>query len=150
MRDAQHIGGIGLTQAQESALGNRLRAAGLRTTRPRLVLAHLLFANGNRHVTAEKLFEEAGAVGVSVSLATVYNTLNQFCDAGLLREVIVDHARNYFDTNLHDHHHFYIENEARLIDIDADAVDVARLPQSPDGYDVDMVEVIIRLNKATE
>lgn len=150
MRDAQHIDGIGLTQAQESALGNRLRAAGLRTTRPRLVLAHLLFANGNRHVTAEKLFEEARAVGVSVSLATVYNTLNQFCDAGLLREVIVDHARNYFDTNLHDHHHFYIENEARLIDIDADAVDVARLPQSPDGYDVDMVEVIIRLNKATE
>lgn len=150
MRDAQHIGGIGLTKAQESALGNRLRAAGLRTTRPRLVLAHLLFANGNRHVTAEKLFEEARAVGVSVSLATVYNTLNQFCDAGLLREVIVDHARNYFDTNLHDHHHFYIENEARLIDIDADAVDVARLPQSPDGYDVDMVEVIIRLNKATE
>jgi len=148
MRDVQDINEIELTTDQQNLLSRRLRDAGLRTTRPRLVLAHLLFGNGNRHVTAEKLYEEARAVGVSVSLATVYNTLNQFCDAGLLREVIVDHARNYFDTNLQDHHHFYIENEARLIDIAADDVNVARLPQSPDGYDVDMVEVIIRLNKA--
>ena len=129
-------------------LSAKLGAAGLRVTEPRLQLAHLLFRNGNRHVTAEALRDEAQASGLKVSQATVYNTLNQFQAAGLLRQVQVDQARSYFDTNIDAHHHFYVEDEARLIDIAADAVDVTRLPKSPAGYDVDRVEVIIRLDKS--
>lgn len=128
-------------------LSAKLAAVGLRITAPRLQLADLLFAHGNRHITADILYAEARKAGLSVSQATVYNTLNQFHAAGLLRQVQVDQARSYFDTNLDDHHHFYIEDEARLIDIEADAVDVARLPGHPDGYNVDRVEVIIRLEK---
>ena len=137
-----------LTEETRNRLATKLGAAGLRVTEPRLRLAHLLFRHGNRHVTAEALLDEAHASGLRVSQATVYNTLNQLQAAGLLRQVQVDQARSYFDTNIDVHHHFYVEGEARLIDIAADAVDVARLPDSPAGYDVDRVEVIIRLDKS--
>ena len=129
-------------------LADKLSAAGLRVTQARLALAHLLFGQGDRHVTADVLREEALAAGLKISQATVYNTLNQFHAAGLLRQVQVDQARSYFDTNIDAHHHFYVEEEARLIDIAAQEVDVARLPDSPKGYDVDRVEVIIRLDKS--
>ena len=129
-------------------LADKLSTAGLRVTEARLALAHLLFAQGNRHVTADTLLEEAVAAGLRISQATVYNTLNQFHAAGLLRQVQVDQARSYFDTNIDAHHHFYVEKEARLIDIAARDVDVARLPDSPEGYDVNRVEVIIRLDKS--
>lgn len=129
-------------------LADKLSTAGLRVTQARLALAHLLFGQGDRHVTADALREEALAVGLKISQATVYNTLNQFHAAGLLRQVQVDQARSYFDTNIDAHHHFYVEEEARLIDIAAQEVDVARLPDSPKGYDVDRVEVIIRLDKS--
>jgi Fur family transcriptional regulator, iron response regulator len=142
-----HIGAE-LTKETRHALASKLGAAGLRVTEPRLRLAHLLFRHGDRHVTAEALRDEAQASGLKVSQATVYNTLNQFQAAGLLRQVQVDQARSYFDTNIDMHHHFYVEQEARLIDIAANAVEVARLPDSPKGYDVDRVEVIIRLDKA--
>ena len=125
----------------------KLASAGLRITEPRLNLAALLFAHGDRHVTAEKLHEESRQAGLSISQATVYNTLNQFHEAGLLRQVQVDQARSYFDTNLHDHHHFYVEDEARLIDIDAEDINVARLPNHPQGYGVERVDVIVRLAK---
>ena len=128
-------------------LADKLSTAGLRLTQARLALAHLLFGQGDRHVTADALREEALAAGLKISQATVYNTLNQFHAAGLLRQVQVDQARSYFDTNIDAHHHFYVEEEARLIDIAAQEVDVARLPDSPKGYDVDRVEVIIRLDK---
>ena len=136
-----------LISEHQARLAEKLIDAGLRVTKPRLQLAHLLFSCGDRHVTAELLHREARLAGLSISQATVYNTLNQFHEAGLLRQVQVDQARSYFDTNLDAHHHFYVEDEARLIDIAANAVDVARLPQSPEGYDVSRVEVIIRLDK---
>ena len=129
-------------------LSKKLAGAGLRVTAPRLALAQLLFGKGNRHVSAEALYEEARGAGLTVSQATVYNTLNQFEAVGLLRQVQVDQARSYFDTNIDTHHHFYVEAEARLIDIAANAVDVSKLPNSPDGYDIERVEVIIRLDKS--
>lgn len=129
-------------------LSKKLAGAGLRVTTPRLALAQLLFGKGNRHVSAEALYEEARGAGLTVSQATVYNTLNQFEAVGLLRQVQVDQARSYFDTNIDTHHHFYVEAEARLIDIAANAVDVSKLPNSPDGYDIERVEVIIRLDKS--
>ena len=141
---AEHGAEAASDEAQYSTL---LKQAGLRTTKPRLVLAALLFAAGNRHVTAETLAEEARQAGLNVSQATIYNTLNQFLAAGLLREVQVDQSRSYFDTNLSDHHHFFVEDEARLIDIDAAAVQLAELPPAPDGYRTDRVDVVIRLDR---
>jgi Fur family iron response transcriptional regulator len=128
-------------------LAARLKAAGLRTTRPRLALADLLFGKGDRHITAEQLYGEARAAGLSVSQATIYNTLNQFHAVGLLREVQVDPSRSYFDTNTSDHHHFYIEEEGRLIDIEKQAIPIASLPDSPDGFQISDVEIIIRLTR---
>jgi Fur family iron response transcriptional regulator len=110
-----------------------------------LALARLLFASGHRHVTAEELHHEARAAGVRVSLATVYNTLHQFTASGLLRSVTVEGSRSYFDTNNVDHHHFYCEDDGRLMDIDSTSIRIAGLPAPPDGASVERVEVIIRL-----
>ncbi len=125
----------------------RLRAAGLRPTRQRLALARLLFDRGDRHFTAETLHGEAQDLAISVSLATIYNTLHQFTAAGLLREVVVDSGRSYFDTNTSDHHHFYDEDHGDLIDIPGDQVAMAQLPLAPPGRRVRRVDVIIRLKK---
>ena len=125
----------------------RLRKAGLRPTRQRQSLAQLLFGHGDRHVTAESLHEEAVAAGVPVSLATVYNTMHQFTEAGLLREVTVDGTRTYFDTNIGDHHHFYCEDDGTLLDIDGAAIEVAGVPSPPHGAKVDRVDVIVRLKR---
>jgi Fur family transcriptional regulator, iron response regulator len=123
----------------------RLRSAGLRPTRQRQALAQLLFKDKERHVTAETLHGEAVAAGESVSLATVYNTLHQFTEAGLLRQVLVDGSRTYFDTNTGDHHHFYREEDGLLIDIDGAAIAVSGVPQPPKGAKVERIDVIIRL-----
>lgn len=124
---------------------NRLRDAGLRPTRQRLALGRLLFEGGDRHVTAEALHDEAQKAGCGVSLATVYNTLHQFTQAKLLREVVVDSARTYFDTNVCDHHHFFFEENAALMDIAGDSVTIAGVPEAPMGMDVERVDVIVRL-----
>ncbi len=123
----------------------QLKAAGLRPTRQRLALAKLLFEQDCRHVTAEQLHAEARTAGVSVSLATVYNSLHQFTEAGLLREVVVDSGRSYFDTNISDHHHFYFEDSGELADIPPEDVRVAGLPRVPSGTQVSRVDVIIRV-----
>lgn len=131
-------------------LRRRLRQAGLRPTRQRVGLGWLLFAKGDRHLTAEMLFEEASKARLPVSLATVYNTLHQFTGAGLLREVAVDGAKTYFDTNTGDHHHFFLEGENALVDIDRQKVEVAAVPEPPPGYEVARVDVIVRLRKIGE
>ena len=123
----------------------QLRDAGLRPTRQRLALARLLFEKGNRHVTAELLHGEAQQTGVKVSLATVYNTLHQFTEAGLLREIVVDSSRSYFDTNRTEHHHFFHEVSGHLEDIPAEAIEVARMPAPPGGLAVSRVDVIVRV-----
>ena len=123
----------------------RLRDAGLRPTRQRLDLAALLFRDGDRHVTAEMLHAEALSNNISVSLATVYNTLHQFTDAGLLREVVVEAGRSYFDTNVSDHHHFFLVDSGSLVDIAGEQIAVRALPQAPAGTAVERVDVIIRL-----
>jgi Fur family iron response transcriptional regulator len=122
-----------------------LRRAGLRPTRQRLALARLMFDDGHRHITAEKLHEEAVGFSIPVSLATIYNTLHQFTAAGLLREIVVDASRSYFDTNTSDHHHFFHEASGRLEDIPADQLMVTELPPPPAGTSVARVDVIVRL-----
>jgi Fur family iron response transcriptional regulator len=128
----------------------RLKAARLRPTRQRVALAGLLFAKGDRHVTAEQLHQEALAETVRVSLATVYNTLHQFTAAGLLREVVVEAGRSYFDTNVSDHHHFFLVDGGQLVDIAGEHVAVGSLPAAPDGTIVERVEVIIRLRNRAQ
>ena len=124
----------------------RLRAAGLRPTRQRLSLARLLlFDGGDRHVTAESLHGEALAGHIRVSLATVYNTLHQFTSAGLLREVVVEPGRSYFDTNIDDHHHFFSETAGTLQDIPGQGVVISGLPDAPAGTQIRRVEVIVRI-----
>lgn len=123
----------------------RLRQSGLRPTRQRVALAHLLFCQGDRHVSAELLHAEASTAGEQVSLATVYNTLHQFCRAGLLRELAIDGAKTYFDTNISNHNHFFIETEGRLIDIAGTCIEVAGLPEPPEGMMITHIDVVVRL-----
>ena len=125
----------------------RLRQAGLRPTRQRVELASVLFKGHDRHVTAESLHEEVVSLGLKVSLATVYNTLHQFTRAGLLRQVIVDAARGYFDTNTGDHQHFFLEDEGTLIDIPGEDITVAGVPVPPVGMAVDRVDVVVRVKR---
>jgi Fur family iron response transcriptional regulator len=129
----------------ETSAAELMARAGLRPTRQRLALADVLFAKGSRHLTAEALHGEAARSGVRVSLATVYNTLNAFTDAGLVRQVAVDGARVYFDTNLDAHHHFFNEETGELTDIPAEQVAVAQVPDAPQGAEIARVDVVVRI-----
>jgi Fur family iron response transcriptional regulator len=124
-----------------------LRHSGLRPTRQRMALATILFGHGHRHISAESLYEEATQERVPVSLATIYNTLHQFTEAGLLREVAVDGTKTYFDTNTGDHHHFYVEDDNLVIDIPAGEMGVGRVPEPPEGYEISRVDVVVRLRR---
>jgi Fur family transcriptional regulator, iron response regulator len=129
-------------------ISGKLRDAGLRPTRQRLALAQVLFQHGDRHICAESLHREASAAGVGVSLATVYNTLNQFTEAGLLREVAIEGDRSYFDTNTSNHFHFFDEEKGELFDIGTDDLSITGLPQAPEGMQIARVDVIVRLKPA--
>lgn len=122
-----------------------LRRAGLRPTRQRLALGGLLFEGEDRHVTAETLHAEAIAAGQHVSLATVYNTLHQFKRAGLLRELAINGAKAYFDTNTSNHNHFFVEEEGELHDIPGHAIRVDGLPEPPAGMTITHIDVVVRL-----
>jgi Fe2+/Zn2+ uptake regulation proteins len=123
----------------------KLRRSGLRPTRQRVALATLLFAKGDRHLTVEELHEEALEANVPVSLATVYNTLHQFTEAGLIRVLAVESAKTYFDTNISDHHHFFVEGENEVLDIPVSNIEIGNLPEPPEGMEIAHVDVIIRL-----
>ena len=125
-----------------------LAEGGLRPTRQRLSLAALLVGDGmNRHVTAEGLFASALEAGEKVSLATVYNTLRAFCEAGIMHEITVDAGRSYFDTRMDDHPHFFWEGENRISDAPPEELEIARVPKAPEGAEVTRVDVVIRLRK---
>jgi Fur family iron response transcriptional regulator len=124
-----------------------LQAAGLRPTRQRMALGWLLFGKGARHLTAEMLYEEATLAKVPVSLATVYNTLNQLTDAGLLRQVSVDGTKTYFDTNVSAHHHFYLEGNHELVDIPDPHLMLQKMPDVPEGYEISRIDMVVRLRK---
>ncbi len=123
----------------------QLRLAGLRPTRQRVAIAALLLDGRHRHVSADSLTEEITAAGIRVSGGTVYNTLNQFTDAGLLRRVLVHNEYSLFDTNTDHHHHFYEASNDQLVDIPNDDVILAKLPKAPDGHEVKAVDVVIHI-----
>jgi len=124
-----------------------LRHAGLRPTRQRMALGWLLFAKGGQHLTAEMLYAEAISAKVPVSLATVYNTLNQFTEVGLVRQVPVDGSKTYFDTNRSQHHHFFLEDKRTLLDIPGAEVMLGKIPSAPEGYEIARVDVVVRLRR---
>ncbi|TDK50591.1 iron response transcriptional regulator IrrA [Antarcticimicrobium luteum] len=137
-----------MTSERSTYATDWLARAGLRPTRQRVALAELLIGDGqHRHVTAESLFEAARQTGAAVSLATVYNTLRAFCEAGVLNEITVDGSKSYFDTNTHDHPHFFWEDDGRLSDAPADQLEIARLPDAPEGAEIAAVDVVIRLRR---
>lgn len=137
-----------MTPQSHEIATNWLVDAGLRPTRQRVALAELLVGDGrHRHVTAESLFDSAKRNGDAVSLATVYNTLRAFCEAGVLQEITVDGSKSYFDTNTHDHPHFFWEDEGRLSDAPSDQLVIQRLPEAPEGVEIASVDVVIRLRK---
>ncbi|MCM2291721.1 transcriptional repressor [Allorhizobium sp. BGMRC 0089] len=123
----------------------KLRHSGLRPTRQRIALASLLFAKGDRHLTVEELHEEAVAANVPVSLATVYNTLHQFTEAGMIRVLAVESNKTYFDTNVSDHHHFFVEGDNEVLDIPVSNIIIDNLPEPPDGMEIAHVDVVVRL-----
>jgi Fur family iron response transcriptional regulator len=124
-----------------------LRKVGLRPTRQRMALGWILFGKGDRHLTAEMLYEEATHAKVPVSLATIYNTLHQFTETGLLRQIAIDGSKAYFDTNASAHHHFFVEGGDVLFDIPCAEVIVGKTPVPPEGYEVARVEVVVRLRR---
>lgn len=140
-------GRTGLTGCPWHDVKAMLRQVGLRPTRQRMALGWILFRKGDRHLTAEMLYEEASQAKVPVSLATVYNSLHQFTEVGLLREVAVDGSKTYFDTNASDHHHFFVEGENALLDIPEAEVLVDRMPEPPEGYEVARIDVVVRLKR---
>ncbi|MCA0204965.1 Fur family transcriptional regulator Irr [Pararhodobacter sp.] len=136
------------TQVARARASDWLLQAGLRPTRQRLALATLVMGDGeNRHVTAESLFAAAAERGEKVSLATVYNTLRAFCEAGLLNEITVDASRSYFDTRTDDHPHYFWEDSQKLTDAPSDQLEILRLPEAPEGCEIARVDVVIRLRR---
>jgi Fur family iron response transcriptional regulator len=130
-----------------SRVKTRLRESGLRPTRQRVVLGWMLFAKGHRHVSAEQLFEEANRARAALSLATVYNTLRQFTEAGLLRQVHMGAGKAWFDTNTGEHHHFVVDGEETVFDVEAGRLQVSDLPEAPPGYAIMGVDVVVRLKR---
>ncbi|MEH6402398.1 MAG: iron response transcriptional regulator IrrA [Sneathiella sp.] len=147
MTDQKTNTGVDFNHSNPASFEDRIRSASLRPTRQRLALAELLFSNGNRHLTAETLHSEALRSGVKISLATIYNNLHQFTTAGLLREVVVDASKSYFDTNVTPHHHFFHEDEGRLQDIESPELVVQGIPSLPEGTMISSIDVIVRLSK---
>lgn len=140
-----------MTPNSEDLATNWLGQAGLRPTRQRVALAELLVGDGkHRHVTAESLFEAAKDKGAAVSLATVYNTLRAFCEAGVLQEITVDGSKSYFDTNTHDHPHYYWEQEGRVSDAPSNQLVIQSLPEAPEGMEIASVDVVVRLRKKAD
>jgi Fur family iron response transcriptional regulator len=141
-------------QDQARALAARiiaaLKSANLRPTRQRVALGALLFRGGHRHVTADELQRDAASARISLSLATVYNTLNQFAEAGLIRRVAIAEDRTYFDTDIGDHQHFYVEGEGTIIDVPSGSIGLGMLPEPPDGYQISHVDIVIRLVRKSD
>jgi len=127
-----------------------LKQAGLRPTRQRLALGQLLFWDEHRHVTPDLLYEEARLAGELLSVATVYNTLNQFAEAGLVGKISLNGEGTYFDTDTGDHTHFYIAAEDRVIDIPSESISIGPLPAPPAGYTIRKVDIMIQLERVDD
>jgi Fur family iron response transcriptional regulator len=126
------------------AICARLQACGIRVTAQRLQIAELLLG-APQHLSAEQITEALQGRGVEVSKATVYNTLNLFAARGLIRQLAVDDARSWFDSNVEPHYHFHDEATGALTDVALPEVEFSRLPAVPAGMEVASLDLVIRL-----
>ena len=136
-----------ISRRHDDYIRDLLQNAGLRATKQRMGLAGLIFGQGERHLTAEELYAEAIEAGMRLSQTTVYNTLHQFTEAGLLREILADARRIYFDTKVDPHHHFLDEETGEMEDIPHDTLSVGGLPTPPPGKAIEGVDVIVRVRR---
>lgn len=126
----------------------RLRTHDINPTSQRVEIAQILFTR-REHLSAEEVFSLVNGQTVRVSKATVYNTLGLFAKRGLIREVIADPERVFYDPNTAPHHHFYDSTTGKLMDIPAEEVQIGALPALPDGMRMEGVEVIVRVRPTT-
>lgn len=129
---------------RKSSFCATLRDQGLRPTRQRVQIAELLFAKGDRHLTAETLFAEAREQRYPPSLATIYNALRDFAAHGLVREIALYGAKTWYDTKVGPHFHFYLEERDQLFDIPEEFIPLMNVP-APQGTEIVGVDVVIRL-----
>ena len=121
----------------------------IRPTKQRMVLAKILFEKGQRHVSAEELFDEVKQDDRKISLATIYNTLKQFSSLGLIREIVVDQSKSLYCTNLESHYHLYIEDEGKIIDIPTENINL-NIPSIPACLKLHNIDVIVRIRTLKE
>ena len=126
---------------------NKIRSSGLRSTKQRLIISKLLFGQKETfHFTINQLSKLIKKkLNKTVSLATIYNTVNAFKKKGYLKEIPLEGNKTYFDTNTSSHHHFYDEDTEKLIDIDNKEIYVNKVPASPSGKSIKSVEVMVRI-----
>ena len=122
-----------------------LEASPLKVTEQRIAMINLLFKNGDKHFTAEDIYEEVCKRKIKISLATIYNCLNQFKECGIIKAIKISSDKLYFDTNLKEHHHFFCLKSSKLIDVDTNKVKISKLPKLPKGKKLKSVEVIINI-----
>ena len=125
----------------------KLRDVKLRPTKQRILLANLILDGKNKHFTAETIQKEVSTKGHNISLATIYNCLNKFVNVGLLKQIDQQGEVTIFDTNVSHHHHFLNQNTGELIDIDPDEIGFSKLPDIPNGFESDGVEVLIKIKE---
>jgi Fur family iron response transcriptional regulator len=133
----------------EAEASERLRAYDILPTQQRLQIAQVLLTR-DQHLSADQVLEMVSATGSRVSKATVYNTLGLFARKGILREVIVDPTRVFYDTNNSEHHHFYNADTGELLDIDPKTIPVEQLPETPEGTSIEGVDVVIRVRRQSD
>jgi Fur family transcriptional regulator, iron response regulator len=134
------------TAFSAAACGRTLAKIGIRPTAPRVWIAALLLA-APQHLSAEQIIAALAASGRRVSKATVYNTLKLFASSGLIRQLTIDDSRAWYDSNTGAHYHFHDSESGALIDVPVPEVEFSRLPQTPDGMEVESIDLVIRLRK---
>ena len=134
---------------QKNEIINKLRSSGLRPTKQRILIAKNLFdTNKTFHFTVEALNKKISKNGnEKISLATIYNTVEAFNDAGYLKEILTSKNKRYYDTNIKSHHHFYDEGSRELTDINYNQVKLSKVPTPPKGKKIKNLEVVIRVQK---
>ena len=134
---------------QKNEIVNKLRTSGLRPTKQRVLIAKSLFYSDKTfHFTVETLNKKINKNGVTkVSLATIYNTVEAFTNAGYLKEILTSKNKSYYDTNIRSHHHFYDEGSKELTDINYNQVKLSKVPIPPKGKKIKNLEVVIRIQK---
>lgn len=125
-------------------LADLLRSHGINPTHQRMEIAHAIFSRGE-HLSADRILALVNERASETSKATVYNTLNLFREKGLVREVLVDRSKVFYDPNTNPHHHFYNVDTGALTDIDARDIHVTGLPALPQGMTSEGVDIIVRI-----